>query len=490
MLLLPAITDPAFGQTMNLRVGATQPLNPTQLFALSVAHAAWETCEAFEDTIATGRWPKFVSDTLRPLMDKLDNTWGKVIQPLLMLLKKDLIGALARTEGSSPPGGKVVGLASVAAPPAGPLPDVKLSKEASVSSSGRSRLTKEISQPGQPRQVQIPTCFQQFANRVDGAHRALDLIARTCKQDGEGWVTGVIVPVVWKGMTLVAGLDHHTSGGPPSPGQVTKAILNNVNGHGHITKEGAVTPMPSAPIGVASKFSSSLSILPSRAASRPPSPPRSKVDPRVQAIMSFEGLVRRLFGTLVPVLPDPDPVDTVPAAERTVTREALREAVEAMVSFRTVLSVMSGPHGSSLILRSAIRVREDKAGNPEEEKLDDALEDMPAVVLFKVLRETANSSLAKLGSFNPDLRVRHPAEVWGMTRQEFETKVLASFSLADEWALRVVNAIKGDVEKVRVALDMMMKEGSSDAVREASVWVNALGCAIEARAEVDVAGMP
>ncbi|RXK39399.1 hypothetical protein M231_03352 [Tremella mesenterica] len=494
MLLLPAITDPAFSQPLSLHVGTTQPLNPTQHFALSVAHTAWETCEAFKETLATGRWPKFVGDTLRPIMDKLDNTWGKVIPPLLQLLRKELIGGLNRPEGSSPPGSKPIGLSSVSIPSGVSLPEVKIVKE--LSSSGRNRLNKEPSQAGAPRQVPVPVCLQQFAHRIDPAHRLLEIIAGPCKLDGEGWVTGIVVPIIWKGLCVIADLTSNPNT-PPSPGQVSKA-LNNLT-----SKEIPSVPAPSAvPISVTTKFTNTLSLIPSRSVSRPPSPPRSKSDPRSLAMMSFESLVRRLLGQLVPILPEPTSSDPIKPEERTVAREALREAIEAITSFRLVLSSIGSTaivgqangkqEGSNVILQSAIRVRDDKPGNEEEEKLDDALEDVPSVLLFKIFREITNFTLYSLPEEMKveGMRIRHPCEVWGLTKQEFENKILISFSVADDWSGRVGQILKVEVERVRKILDGVMKEFSTGDVKEASRWVNVLGTVVQARTGIKVEGMP
>ncbi len=205
-----ACTDrPGLRAALNLVAASTaaaQPLNPAQLYAVSVAHAAWETCEVLEQALETGQWPRFVNETLRPVMDKLDLVVGKVIQPLLLGLKRDLVSSLARTEGASPPGGKVIGLASIPAP-AGPIatPNVPLTKE--PSQTPQSRLAKEPSDRGHARTLAIPVCLQHFASRVDGARKVLEIVAAPCADDGEGWITGVAVAASWKGMCVLSDRD-------------------------------------------------------------------------------------------------------------------------------------------------------------------------------------------------------------------------------------------------------------------------------------------
>lgn len=495
-LLLPALTDASFGSPLNITAHSpsASPLNPVQHFAVSVAHAAWETCEVLEQTLETGKWPKFVSETLRPVMDKLDLVVGKVNQPILLGLKRDLVASISRTEGTSPPGGKVVGLASIPAPTG---PNVPVSRENSMQPS--SRLVKEVSGGGHPRSLAIPTCLQHFAARVDGARKALEYVAAPCADDGEGWITGVVVAVVWKGMCIISEKDLTAPGGrPPSPGSVSKALHNlSKEKDGHAPT--ATTHYGAAGLGgVTAKLTNGLSILPSRSASRPPSPPRSKLDGMTHALMSFEALVKRLANGLVQPPNSTPPSD--PHATEHLAREALHEALEALTSFRLASAAMGGLHGPARILGSLRRVRDD-IDDASEEALDDALEDLPAVVLFAVLHRQANAALShiritdeKLGLV--EIRLKTPAEVYGWSRAEFEKQVLSGFGAAEEWGRRVAVVLKGEVERVLGELGRVVahehegNEGGkvSKETKEAGDWVRALGVAAEARAGIKVVG--
>lgn len=517
-LLLPALSDTTFSQALSLTGAAgpaVQPLNPAQYYAVTVAHAAWETCEVLEQALETRQWPRFVNETLRPVMDKLDLVVGKVIQPLLQGLKRDLVASLARTDGTSPPGGKVVGLASIPAPAAaGP---VLMTKEPSQTPG--SRLVKEPSDRGHARSLAIPVCLQHFAARVDGARKVLEIIAAPCADDGEGWVTGVAVATAWKGMCVLSDRDWSQSNGrPPSPGSVARALhgLANKEGqaHGHGHGHAPASTIPSAPLSVTAKLTNGLGILPSRSASRPASPPRSKLDPSVHALLSFEGLLKRLVQGLVQ---PPSATASDPNATEHLAREALHEALEAVESFRIVSTAMaSGPHASSRIMNSLVRVRDD-VDDETEEALDDAIEDLPPVTLFAILHKQANAVLAYLpavsavsddekatGAVAPQLQLKTPSEVWGWTKADFERQVLSGFGAAEEHARRVALALKGEVERVlselaRLAARISEEQGAakeSDGreskamrdVKEAVVWVKALGVATEARTGVRPVG--
>ncbi|WWD20872.1 hypothetical protein CI109_105349 [Kwoniella shandongensis] len=500
-LLLPSLTDPAFASPLNLTAGPSgHPLNPSQHFGISVAHAAWETCEVLEQCLETGQWPRFVQETLRPVMDKLDLVVSKVVQPILLGLKRDLVASLTRTEGTSPSGGKVVGLASIPAPTTGPASaGVPITKDHSHQPT--SRLVKEMSQSGLPRQLPIPTCLQHFASRVDGSRKVLELVAAPCADDGEGWITGVVVAVIWKGMCVISEKDiSPPSNRPPSPGSVAKALA----GLGK-EKESTPTVVATASLGgVTAKLASSLSIVPSRSQSRPSSPPRPpyKLDLVTHALMSLEGLVKRLVNGLVqpPTAPNGCAVD--PNATEHLAREALHEALEALTSFRIISSAMNkGASTSTRLLASARRLRDD-IEDPIEDDLDDAMEDLPSVTLFSVLLRRANASLALLnsGSGKIDekkpidiLKIRSPAEIWGWTTVDYERQVLSGFSAAEEWGRRYALAIKVDVEKVLSGLTQvidgqnLMEKPSRD-VLDAVEWVKTLGVACEARCGVKIAG--
>lgn len=469
--LLPALSDPSFSVPFNLHSPVVHPLNALQFFALSVAHAAWETSEVLEGALEGAKWPQYVHETLRPVMKHLDMITSKVINPFLLSVKKDLVRSLSMTEGTSPPGGKVVGLASIPAPAGAPVP----AKEPS-------RLTKEPSDRGRERQLPIPTILQHFANRIDGSHKVLKLIAGPCREDGEGWITSIVVAVAWKGLLVIAEKEYKGENRPPSPGSVAKAL----NG---LAKEKEITPAAATSSlgGVASKLNS-LNILPSRAQSRPPSPPRGaqKYDPRTLATMSLEGLLKRLIHGLIHP-PDTNGVST----PGQVAREAAHEALESITSFRTVAAAMTAPTSSARILASLRRVRDD-IDDLGEEELDDAIEDVPASILFKLLRDRANYSLAHLHDASSEkehaLRIRHPGELLGLGREAFEQKSLTGFTASEEWEHRVADLLKAEVERVLSALVAEMGEKPTKEQMEAIEWVRALGVAFAARTGVKVAG--
>ncbi|WVQ86230.1 hypothetical protein IAT38_008398 [Cryptococcus sp. DSM 104549] len=534
-LLLPALTDPTFPSPLNITnsTPSSHALNPAQHFAVTIAHAAWETCEVLEQALETGKWPRFVAETLRPVMDKLDLVVSKVVQPLLGGLKRDLVASLARTEGTSPSGGKPVGLASIPAPAATAPGTTPLARESSHPAVNR--LTKEISQSGTSRQatIPIPVCLQHFASRVDGARKVFELVAKPCQDDGEGWVTGVMVAVIWKGMCVVADKDVGAGAAarPPSPGSVARALAGLGAGKekdSSAPPAAGITPSPSLG-GVTAKLASSLSIVPSRSQSRAPSPPRgaaaaaSRLDPTTHALLSLEGLAKRLVAGLVQP-PAPEGTLTDENATEHLAREALHEALEALASFRIISSAMHrGVSPGGRVLASARRLRDD-GEEPEEDELDDAMEDLPAVSLFTIILRQANLALSRLPAASGDektpapVKLRLPHEVWGWTPAEYERQVLSGFSAAEEWGRRVALGIKPDVERALGLLAGMAarahpsstptvsatpangrvngvvaggEKGVSQqerALGEAVEWVKALGVACEARCGVKIAG--
>jgi len=492
-ILLPAITDPTFIAPLNLSATASaHPLNAVQYFALSVAHTAWQTCEKLEQTLETGTWPRFVGEALRPVMDKLDLVVGKVVQPLLLGLKRDLMASLNRTDGTSPTGGKALGLAHTPAPTNGTI--VPITKEGS--NAPMSRLAKEPSGGGHSRvaQLPVPVCLQHFAARVDGARKVLDIIARPCQDDGEGWVTGVVVAVIWKGMCVISEKDLAPGASrPPSPSQVSKAL------NGLKLERDPHAPSPSPGLGgVTAKFST---MLPSRTASRGPSPPRrsSRWDPMTHALLSLEGLVKRLVTGLVEPALAPAQLPGQVLEPEHIAREALFEALEALTSFRTVSAAINGSNASARLLASSRRIRDD-IDDDEEEVLDDAMEDMPAVTILTVLLRRANSALSFLpvsekGPSAVDLRVRSPAEAWGWTVMEYERQALSGFAAAEDWGKRVASALKPEIERVMAVLAGLTaksvegsEKGAMREVSEAFNWVKCLGVACEARGGVRVVG--
>jgi hypothetical protein len=462
-LLLPALTDPTFVQPLNLHAATANPLNPAQTYALSIAHAAWETCEVLEQMLETGQWPKFVADTLRPTMDKFDLIVGKVIHPMLTAFKRDLLASLTRNDGISPPSGKVVGLPSVPVPNMGP-PPVPANKEY-----GSNKITKEPSERGQVRQLAVPLCFQHFASRVDAGRKVLEMIAGPCQDDGEGWITGVLVPVIWKGICTAVHKDLAGGARPPSPAAVSKA-LQSVGKE----KDSLPTVVHSPSLGgVTAKLTSSLSILPSRSASRPPSPTRGmKYDTRTLALIALEGLIKRMLGNLVPP-PSGEPVTEENITEH-LAREALHEALESLESLRIVSSAMCSPSPSARMLSALRRVR-DEVDDVNEEALDDAIEDMNSVILFTMLINQANTVLPS------DIRLKAPHETFGRGAAEYDRIVMNGFSTAEEWAKRVAVGIKSDIERV---MGEIKEHGCGDGV--GAEWVRCLALALDARAQIRV----
>jgi hypothetical protein len=425
-------------------------------------------------------------------MDKLDLVVGKVVQPLMLSLKKELVASLNRTEGTSPTGGKAVGLNHTPAPTNGAI--VPVVKE--VSNTPLSRLNKEPSGGGHARtaQLPVPVMLQHFAAKVDGARKVLDIIAGPCQDDGEGWVTGVVVGVIWKGMCMVSEKEMPavSHGRPPSPTSVSKALngLKTEKEHHH-------TIVPSTSLGgVTAKLTT---ILPSRAASRGPSPPRSsRWDPMTHALLSLQGLVKRLVcGLVEPGLAPPQVGDEPPAPEH-IAREALFEALEALTSFTTVSQAMHGKNAPARLLASSRRIRDD-IDDDDEEILDDAMEDMPAVTVLTILLRQANQALHALplsekGPSATDLKIRSPAEIWGWTVADYERQALSGFASAEDWGKRVATALKPEIERVMTALAGLTARGvegnEKGVIREledAQTWVRTLGVACEARGGVRVA---
>ena len=469
-LLLPALTDPSFALPLNLIATSanTHPLIPVQYFALSVAHAAWESCEVLEETIETGKWPRFVQESLRPVMDKLDLVVGKVIQPLLGGLKRDLVASVGRTEGSSPPGGKVISLGTL------PAPGLNVPVAREHSNQPLSRLNKPPSEGGTSRQLAIPPALQDFASRVDMSRKVLEIVAGPCKDDGEGWVTGVVVAVVWRGMCTASEKDFGSNGPrPPSPGSVSKA-LNGLNKESDTTPAAVASPSLS---GVTAKFTT---MLPSRAQSRAPSPPRvtNRVDPTTQYLISFEALVKRLVNKLVLPPQAAGPVD--PNATEHLAREALHEALEAVESFRIITMAMHSTAPSSRLLSALRRLRDD-IDDISEEPLDDALEDLPVVTLLTILLRQASSLL-------PDEKLKTPAELFGWTAMEYERQVLSGFGQAEEYGRKVALALRPEVERILSATVAGIGEKPGRELIEGMEWIRCLGVAGEARAAVKSAG--
>ncbi|TXT05974.1 hypothetical protein VHUM_03735 [Vanrija humicola] len=475
-LLLPALSDAQWAAPFNLTSSMT-PLNPTQLFAVSIAHTAWETCEKLEQMLETTAYPRFVEDTLRPSMDKLDFIVSKVVRPILLAVKLDLEGSLSRTDG--------VAHKSPAGPATIPLADVPVTK--TLSNPPASRLTKEPSNSGHPRSLTVPCCLQQFASRVDGARKVFETVAKPCEHDGEGWVAKVVVSVVWKGMRLISENEPCAPlSRTPSPTHIAKALTDVKD------KEGRAVVAPSPSLAKITQ----LSILPSRSASRAPSPPRGPAhDPVTHALLSFEGLVKRLVGGLVqPPTAAPTAVDSSDQEAEHIAREALAEAIEALESAAISSAALHGPNGAERTLASVRRLRDD-IDNDEDEKLDDALEDLPSVSLFSAIIRRTNVALSGVTPVNEKdgatLRIREAGEIWGWSKAEYERQVLSGFGPAEEWGPRVAKALKPEVERMLSTLAGITAGEAPKVNKEtadAAEWVRALGVALDARAGVKVVG--
>ena len=487
--LLPGITHADFPLPVNLNAApiTTPLLNTVQAYVLSICHAAWETCEVLEVALETTAYPRFVSETLRPVMDKLDSVVARVVMPLMGSIKKQLIASLVGSDTPSPPTthkSLPVGAATT-------LP------------------AKAINH--------IPTGLRGFASKVDPARKAFEMICKDCREDGETWVASVVVAVVWKGLCVctakynpdekaIAG----TAGGrAPSPEAIGRALAS-------LTKEGVSGASghklaPSGGVTAVGKMASS--ILPSRAVSRPPSPPRAKgtdfgvsggaagaaaIPPSAVALASLEALCARLVIGLVqkpaPIAPAADD----PTASEHLAREALAEALEAISSMRIVIAAME--RGATYVCDVNKHLKDDlEMPDAKDELVVDAVEDVPAVLLFHLLGKRVNtalgSSIGANGASAPargrmpgqvvDTRIlRSPAAIWGITEDDYERQILSAFSVAEERARRVALAYKSDLERLHREL---LAGGSAESNNEAKLWIKALALAVQARTGVVVA---
>lgn len=488
--LLPAVTQPDFLQPVNLTpTPASAPmLNPIQTFALSICHAAWETCEVLEVALETTAYPRFVTEALRPVMNGLDSVVARVVMPMMASIKKQLLLSLVEDRPSP--------TASQKALPGGAatLP------------------AKAINH--------IPTSLRAFASKVDPARRAFELICKQCKEDGETWVASVVVAVVWKGLCICTSgynadeklvADQVGRGRTPSPEAVSRALAS-------LTKDPLVSAKPAPAGGVAAMGKMASSILPSRATSRPPSPPKGKaaelpktthgngvvhdrVPPSAFAFASLEALVTRLVTGLVQKPATVAPAADDPTVDEHLAREALAEALEAITSMKLVISAME--RGSTFICKVNTHLKDDlEMADPKDEAIVDAAEDVPSVLLFHVLAKRVNRALASSSSLAhhdaargrsafEKFRLHSPAQVWGLSDEDYERQVLGAFSVAEERAQRVAGAYKSELE--RLTRDLMTvqaqagnKGGVAEELMDARGWIKALALAIEAREELVV----
>jgi hypothetical protein len=219
--------------------------------------------------------------------------------------------------------------------------------------------------------------------------------------------------------------------------------------------------------------------------------------------MSLEGLVKRLVGGLVPPPLAPE-INPDPNTTEHLAREALHEALEALTSLRIVSASMHGKDASSRTLSSLKRIRDD-IDDTAEEALDDAWEDLPAITVFALLSRQANLSLSQLplssdqekniSSTVEPLHLRHPADIWGWSRADYDRQVLSGFGAAEEWGRRVAQAYKGEVERVLGELARYTASATSGngqeekpgpKVSEAVEWTRALGVGLEARGGIKI----
>ncbi len=472
-LILPALTDAAFTAPVNLSATngpSAGQLNSTQLFSVSLCHAAWETCEVLEIALGNRRvaYPKFVAELLRPVMDKLDSVVARVITPLMANVKRELLTALD-SSGHTPPG------------PAKALPVPGTATPAGSAVNAKALHT-------------MPPCLKNFASKVEGARKVFELVCRDCREDGESWITSVVVAVIWRGMVvcqtkyaLQGDLPARDANGrPPSPESMAKAMAA-------LAVEPAVPKPAAGPVSAVGKMAS---ILPSRPVSRPSSPPRTSGDfgkgpslePTAQHLAAFENLVQRLVNGLV--LPPVAGV-TDPDATENLAREAHSEAIEALQSQHTVvMALQSGPAFICEVLKN---LRDDVAMPTEaEENILDAAEDVPAVLLFHLLARRVNIAIAKYVTVTKQTSaggsafLKSPYEVWGISRLDYDRQVMSGFGVAEERARRVALAWKGELERALPEVTALASGTAASVTNhnEIAGWLKSLGLALEARTGV------
>jgi len=459
-------------------------MNPTQVFAVSICHSAWETCEVLEMALIERKtkpaFPRFVAELLRPVMDKLDSVVARVITPLMGNLKRELVLSLDLSSAiTSPLVGSTKGLPGTVTPVNG--------HHGGAGGHGSVVINAKVVS-------NTPPCLKAFASKVEGARKVFELVCRDCKDDGESWITSVVVAVIWKGMVscqtryaLQGNVPTKDENGrPPSPDAMAKALAAL-----------AVEPKPPAGLvaGPVSAVGKMASILPSRPVSRPPSPPRKSgelgrstggqvaADPTALYLATFEALVQRLVGGLV-LPPAQDPVD--PTATENLAREALGEAIEALQSQRDlVIALQSGPSFICDVLKA---LRDDvEMPTEQEEKVLDAAEDVPSILLFHLLARRVNIAIAKYvtASGKPPTStaafLRSPYEVWGLTSEEYDRQVMSGFGVAEERARRVALAWKGELERVAPEVNKLSTDASAPPIVEIKGWLRSLGLALQAR---------
>jgi plasmid stability protein len=143
----------------------------------------------------------------------------------------------------------------------------------------------------------------------------------------------------------------------------------------------------------------------------------------------------------------------------------------------------------------------------KDELVVDAVEDVPAVLLFHLLGKRINTALSSSSTsvmtsatngaaiaptrgrstgqpIEPKL-LRSPAAVWGISEEEYERQILSAFSVAEERARRVALAYKSDLE--RLNRELLISAAGEEPNGEAKLWIKALALAVQARTGVAVA---
>ncbi|KAJ9096106.1 hypothetical protein QFC19_007332 [Naganishia cerealis] len=510
--LLPAITDPSFLLPMQLQqtvittaANAAPLLNPLQMFALTVCHAAWETCEVLEVALETQTYPRFVAELLRPIMDKLDSIVARVVTPLLASLKKELVLSLdfSQTAVASPPinGHKLL--------PIAPGPTTTTILPSTIPSKAA---------------CHIPVCMRAFAAKVDGARRAFEVICKDCREDGESWIASVVVAIAWRGIvscsdktdiqdsSKIFAPSAANHGRPPSPESVARAMVSLANDG---TLSGTVHHAQTAIVGGA--VVKMASILPSRAASRPASPPKKAAElpvipgaqgiaipPAALILASFEALLTRLVSGLVQKPAAIPPSANDPTVTEHLAREALAEALEAVTSMKIVVTALERPptymHNVLQHLKDDVDMETE-----QDEQVVDAAEDVPAILLFYLIAKKVNKSIGQLATASASTGARNvallrsPAQVWGIAEEEYDRQVLSAFSVAEDRARRVALVYKSELERVAKDLAAFLSTTTrsapghsasssptlSDLQREAAkTWVKTMNLALVARCGV------
>jgi hypothetical protein len=175
-----------------------------------------------------------------------------------------------------------------------------------------------------------------------------------------------------------------------------------------------------------------------------------------------------------------------PTASEHLAREALAEALEAITSMRTVIAAIE--RGPAYMCNVNQHLKDDlEMPDPKDELVVDAVEDVPAVLLFNLLAKRVNTALSFASRGRPahDLKLKSPATVWGLTEEDYERQVLSAFSVAEERTRRVALAYKSELE--RIAKELAAVKDTGDEWSAARGWVKAFGLAVQARSGVALA---